>query len=146
MKCKELLNDIKSGHIFRNFVRDVYTIKYQKRNLLHIHILVFLSPDHRNQLLQPEIINHLISAELLTPNVDSDGHLSAVIQFVMLHEPCGLNFPDAPCMVIKGDGLPKVCSKRFPKPYSAETVIGDDGYPVYRRYDNEQVFTKRVNG
>ncbi|GKB91149.1 hypothetical protein Tco_0963421 [Tanacetum coccineum] len=49
----------------------------------------------------------------------------------MLHGPCGKDAKYAPC------NIEEKCSKRFPKPYNAETVINVDGYPIYRRRDNK---------
>jgi len=140
LKSKEFLTEIKQGNIFGLCVADVYTIEYQKRGLPHMHLLVFLSPEFRNQLLEPAIIDRLISAELPTPDTDPDGQLTVIIQSNMLHGPCGTDNPNAPCMV---SGC---CSKKFPKSFSEETVVQADGYPVYRRRNNGQTFVKRCNG
>ena len=53
----------------------------------------------------------------------------------MLHGPCG-----ARCLV---DGK---CSKNFPKPFCEETIVDNNGYPIYRRRDMpERTFYKGVN-
>ncbi|GBP75532.1 ATP-dependent DNA helicase pif1 [Eumeta japonica] len=49
----------------------------------------------------------------------------------MVHGPCGALNPLSPCMA---DGK---CTKRYPRPLVAETVTGNDGYPVYRRRSKE---------
>ncbi|GFU44116.1 helitron_like_N domain-containing protein [Trichonephila clavipes] len=49
----------------------------------------------------------------------------------MVHGPCGSYNPRSPCM---RNGI---CSKRFPKPFSTETVTGEGGYPFYRRRSPE---------
>ncbi|GFV11084.1 ATP-dependent DNA helicase [Trichonephila clavipes] len=49
----------------------------------------------------------------------------------MVHGPCGSYNPRSPCMK---NGI---CSKRFPKPFSTETVTGEGGYPFYRRRSPE---------
>ncbi|GJT50117.1 ATP-dependent DNA helicase PIF1-like protein [Tanacetum coccineum] len=49
----------------------------------------------------------------------------------MLHGPCGAKAKHAPC---NNEGK---CSKHFPKKFLAETIINEDGYPVYRRRDNK---------
>jgi hypothetical protein len=59
----------------------------------------------------------------------------------MLHGPCGEDNPQAPCMVRKHPHGPLTCSKGFPKPFSEQTVIHEDGYPEYRRRDTGQTFT-----
>ena len=45
----------------------------------------------------------------------------------MMHGPCGEINPKCPCMKNQG------CSKRFPKSFNDETIIDDQGFPVYRR-------------
>ena len=111
----------------------MYTIEYQKRGLPHMHLLVFLSPDFRSKLLEPAVIDQIICAELPTPNTDPDGHLTAVIESMIIHGPCGRDNFDAPCMVSEDSRAPKQCSKRFPKSFSKETMVQEDGYPIYRR-------------
>ncbi|CAB3241235.1 unnamed protein product [Arctia plantaginis] len=49
----------------------------------------------------------------------------------MVHGPCGALNPLSLCMA---DGK---CTKRYPRPLVAETVTGNDGYPVYRRRSKE---------
>ncbi|XP_054091728.1 uncharacterized protein LOC128923495 [Zeugodacus cucurbitae] len=59
----------------------------------------------------------------------------------MIHGPCGAINPQSPCMV---DGK---CSKRYPRKLTAETVTGNDGYPLYRRRspdDNGRTVTTKV--
>ena len=48
----------------------------------------------------------------------------------MIHGPCGLANPAAPCMV---EGK---CSKDFPKDFAAHTILKSDGYPQYRSSDS----------
>ena len=48
-----------------------------------------------------------------------------------MHGPCGILNPNYPCMV---DGK---CSKRFPRQLVAETISGNDGYPLYRRRSSD---------
>ncbi|GKE44823.1 hypothetical protein Tco_1472107 [Tanacetum coccineum] len=56
----------------------------------------------------------------------------------MLHGPCGKDNRAAACNI---EGK---CSKHFPKPFYAETVIDQDGYPIYRRRD-DKVCVKKGN-
>ena len=55
----------------------------------------------------------------------------------MIHGPCGPFNPKAPCMV---DGK---CSKEFPKDLQEETQENVDGYPRYKRTNNQ---TFELNG
>jgi len=62
----------------------------------------------------------------------------------MIHGPCGTNFPNAPCMVDSDHG--KKCKKKFPNEFNPETILNEDGYPIYRRHGNVTTFTKTING
>ena len=52
----------------------------------------------------------------------------------MVHGPCRILNPNAPCME-KGR-----CSKRFPKAFCESTKENNDGYPEYRRRYNGITF------
>ncbi|CAH9097471.1 unnamed protein product, partial [Cuscuta europaea] len=54
----------------------------------------------------------------------------------MMHGPCGRAVKSAPCMV------DSKCTKYFPKKWCADTTVDDDGYPVYRRRNNDRVISK----
>ena len=64
----------------------------------------------------------------------------------MVHGPCGVYNPHAPCMVVKGPGHTPTCSKGFPKRFNSETVVHEDGYPEYRRRDDGRRFTVPAPG
>ncbi|GFQ97773.1 uncharacterized protein LOC104236095 [Trichonephila clavata] len=49
----------------------------------------------------------------------------------MIHGPCGSLNNKSLCM---SDGK---CTKRFPRDLLAETITGNDGYPLYRRRSTE---------
>ena len=84
------------------------------------------------KLTTAEQIDKVVSAEIvdsvLYPN------LHALVMRHMIHGPCGNFNTKSPCMVpSKKDPLCVVCSKHFPKQFSDETTIRNDGYPLYRR-------------
>src|SRR5579859_5261006 len=54
----------------------------------------------------------------------------------MLHGPCGLANPNAPCM------KDSKCSKRYPKLFAETTTSDSDEYPIYRWRDDGQTFYK----
>ncbi|XP_055604727.1 uncharacterized protein LOC129752961 [Uranotaenia lowii] len=61
----------------------------------------------------------------------------------MVHGPCGQHNSGSPCMV------GEKCTKRYPRPLLAETISGNDGYPLYRRRspeDNGKSLTMKVQG
>nr|GEX18439.1 hypothetical protein [Tanacetum cinerariifolium] len=75
-------------------------------------------------------IDDIILAKLPSPTVDPVGY-KAVSDY-MLHGPCGKDNGAETCNV------ERKCSKHFPKPFYAETVIDQDGYPIYKRRDDKE--------
>ncbi|GBP65295.1 hypothetical protein EVAR_48001_1 [Eumeta japonica] len=102
----------------------MYSVEWQKRGLPHAHILIWLL----NKLHSNEV-DDIISAEI--PDPVTDPRLHDIVTTQMVHGPCGALNPLSPCMA---DGK---CTKRYPRPLVAETVTGNDGYPVYRRRSKE---------
>ena len=127
LKVRELLKDIKDKKIFGSYKGLVRTVEYQKRGLPHLHLLLFLDPslcfNNKDQ------IDQIISAEI--PSKE-DHVLYGVVTKNMVHGPCGVFNPQSPCMIKNSRG-DMVCSKHFPKNFSEETVIPEDGYPIYKR-------------
>ena len=82
LKVKSLLHEVKKNNIFEKYEGCVWTIEYQKRGLLHMHLLLFLHPD--DQFLTVERINEVICAEL--PSLDTQPELYDVVTTTMLHD------------------------------------------------------------
>ena len=80
----------------------------------------------------PEDIDRIVSAELPDRNLDPLAYETVLTH--MIHCKCGIDNINAPCMRHQIGQAPK-CSKRFPKSVQNVTVIGEDGYPLYRRRD-----------
>nr|GEY64168.1 hypothetical protein [Tanacetum cinerariifolium]GEY66942.1 hypothetical protein [Tanacetum cinerariifolium] len=127
MKLIGLLEDLTKHHILRKYCSVVYVIKFQKRGLPHAHILLWLEEEFKCRT--PDQINDIILAELPCPTNDPDAY--KLVSEFMLHGPCGVEAKHAPCT---NEGK---CSKHYPKKSLAETIINEDGYPVYRRRDNK---------
>jgi len=109
-KKKALLKLIDNG-FFGATVAHIHTIEFQKRGLLHIHLLIFL---HSQDCIQDSYhINSMISAQL--PDSQLQPLLFAKVTKYMLYGPCGADNPQAKCMV---NGK---CSKHFPKEYRERT-------------------------
>ena len=125
-----ILDEIKNG-LLGEHVAHVYTIEFQKRGLPHIHILIFLHPN--SKVNTPELIDSLISAEI--PDPVTHPRLHHLVTSFMIHGPCGDQNPNAPCMK---DGK---CTKHYPKTFQEQTLLSEDGYPVYRRRNNGRTFT-----
>lgn len=124
-KLKELLNEILNKQIFGVALAQTNVIEFQKRGLPHSHILTIL--DGQDKLNDPFSIDNLISAEI--PNPTTNGRLYELVKKFMVHGPCSEYNPNAPCMI---NG---VCSKHYPKEFSNETVVLENGYISYRRRD-----------
>ncbi|GJV06197.1 ATP-dependent DNA helicase PIF1-like protein [Tanacetum coccineum] len=112
--------------------RVVYVIEFQKRELPRAHILLWLEECCKCRM--PGEIDDIISAELPSLMHDPDG--DKVVTEYMLHGPYGKDATYAPCTT---EGK---CSKHFPKSFLPETVINEDGYPIYRRKDNKATAIK----
>ena len=139
VKQKALLNEIKKGNIFGEYRGCVWTIEYQKRGLPHMHLLLFLQVDH--SFITPENINKIISAEIPVPDSDRNHELAAIIKSCMTHGPCGRDFLHLPCMTKAGNSGQISCSKHYPKSFSEETIVEENGYPIYRPRNNGQSFS-----
>ena len=132
-----LIEELTNDHIFGRPVGYVYTIKFQKRDLPHMHLLLALSPDDRPT--NAEQVNTFIRASWPDPIIEP--RLFEIVKRCMVHGPCGAANRNASCMK---DGK---CSKGFPKPYQAETVMNQNGYPYYarpndgRQYDIRGILT-----
>jgi len=135
LKLEELIKDINERHIFGVVIALIYVIEFQKRGHPHAHMLIFLRDQDKPRTA--EIVDALISAEL--PNPDTDPILFNIVTSSMLHSPCGAINPSAPCMNEQGR-----CSKHYPKDFVQETRCELNQYPVYRRRNNNQTFTKKV--
>ncbi|CAG8781230.1 2621_t:CDS:1, partial [Rhizophagus irregularis] len=70
----------------------------------------------------------IVSAEIPDPNVHPLAYETVISS--MMHGPCGVLNPSAPCMK---DGF---CQKHYPKSFQSSTQNNYDGYPLYRRRDN----------
>ncbi|GFT04160.1 ATP-dependent DNA helicase [Trichonephila clavipes] len=101
------------GKIFGCVRCFMFSVEWQKRGLPHAHILIWLETK-----IRAEQIDDVIRAEL--PDQEVDPELFDVVKTHMVHGPCGSYNPRSPC--IKNG----ICSKKFPKPFSTETVIGSD--------------------
>ena len=122
LKQKEFIKDIDRG-IFGKALAYLFTIEFQKCGLSHMHCIIFL--DQESKLRTPEQIDSLLSSEFPVDNPE----LLELIKKYMVHNPCGTENPNAPCMK---DGK---CSKNFPKPFRDQTTISEDAYASTRHHD-----------
>jgi hypothetical protein len=131
---KELIKDIQEKLILGVVIARIHVIEFQKRGLLHCHMLMRI--DEYNVPQTGEDIDKTISAEIPDPQTHPELH--NIIMSYMIHGPCGEINKNSPCM---DDNK---CTKSFPKDFSASTIINSNGYPTYRRRDTG--ITYSLNG
>ncbi|XP_077242429.1 uncharacterized protein LOC143882934 [Tasmannia lanceolata] len=133
IKLDQLMRDLIHGQHFGKVMAAIYTIEFQKRGLPHAHILLWLHQSDKYPT--PNDIDKIISAEI--PDDVNDSTAYAAGAEFMLHGPCGAANRNAPCMT-----RDNYCSKKFPKKFYNETSLSEDGFPVYRRRDNDRFVRK----
>ncbi|KAI5424717.1 hypothetical protein KIW84_030777 [Lathyrus oleraceus] len=133
IKFDELLCDLTKKHVLGRVVAYIYTIEFQKRGLPNSHILLFLHPSSKYPT--PDDIDKIISAEI--PTEQDDKPLYDLVKTHMIHGPCGIVNRSSPCMK---DGK---CSKYFPKKFQPQTIVDQDGYPMYRRRETGNTVMKK---
>ena len=72
-------------------------------------------------------IDKVVSAEFPNPEHQNTSHLYSLVKKHMIHGPCGIENPRSPCM-LNGN-----CTKKYPKEFRSQTLVGNDCYPHYRR-------------
>jgi hypothetical protein len=107
IKLKELINDIHKKHNLGCTIAGIYVIEFQNRGLPHAHILIFFTKECKPHTV--EDVDRMISAELLNPETNMLAH--KMVARCMMHGPCGVAFPNAPCME---DGK---CTKQCPRKF-----------------------------
>ncbi|XP_019172653.1 PREDICTED: uncharacterized protein LOC109168053 [Ipomoea nil] len=132
IKLDALIADCRKNKLFGPVAGVIYTIEFQKRGLLHAHILLFL--EKSKELRQVLTLENIICAEI--PDEKKDAEYYQAVEEFMMHGPCGKARTNSPCMVNAR------CSKHFPKRFVESSTFDDNGYPVYRRRDNGSIVTK----
>jgi hypothetical protein len=128
IKLKELINDIHKKHILGHTITKIYVIEFQKRGLPHAHILIFFAEDCKPHTV--EDVDHMISVKLSNPETNRLAH--ETVARCMMHGPCGVMFPNAPCME---EGK---CKKQYPRKFQSETVTDVNEYPIYQCRDTRR--------
>ena len=121
MKKQAILDDIYKNGVFGQAVAYVYTIEFQKRDLPHMHCLIFLKDPYK--LITTEAIDSCIRA--YWPDPEKEPMLFDSVKHLMVHGPCGTTNLRAPCM--ENDR----CTKGFPKNFSAFTTMDGNGFLQY---------------
>ena len=128
IKRQALVQYLKNSGSFGQVVANVVVNEFQKRSLIHSHIILILDKESKNKFRDPEEVDKIGFAEIPP---ESDKHTRKAVLKHMIHRPCTSD-KGAPC---KHDG---VCSKRFPKPFRGETGCEEgNSYVLYRRRSPE---------
>jgi hypothetical protein len=134
LKKDQLMQDLKSGHVFGKVVAHMHVIEFQKRGLPHAHILIILSDVDR--VLTADLVDSIVVAELPPDPEETDNpsekaerkRLQDIVLKNMIHGPCGAANPNSPCME---NGR---CTKGYPKDFQKMTSVDpDNNYALYRR-------------
>jgi hypothetical protein len=142
LKVRDLLHQIRHKEVFGPWLGWVWTIEYQKRGLPHLHLLLFIKTDA--QFLTAANIDRLISAELPTEDDVIGQRLKDVIQTTMVHTQCAGGNGHALCMKDLNPAVVTTCHKGYPHDFQEETIIPENGYPLYRRRNTGRSFTITV--
>ena len=130
---EEIGTELKKDFFKRGVLGDVdawaMVLEHQGRGAPHVHIVMWVAECPGKG--SPEWLNKHNCAELPYPPppdatgeaADQQRRLCDLVGKLMIHR-CN---DESPCMV---DGR---CSKRFPKQFSEQTVVGQGTYPIYRR-------------
>uniref|UniRef100_A0A914Y647 Helitron helicase-like domain-containing protein n=1 Tax=Panagrolaimus superbus TaxID=310955 RepID=A0A914Y647_9BILA len=143
-KMHELIRVIEKEEIFGPVECSVVVIEFQKRGLPHCHCAFTLKEKWDTK----EKVDAYIKAflpPLSQEEADKCGEIFdeeylEYVQKFMIHKPCGIHNPKAPCMV---DGK---CKRKFPQNFCEETVMDDNGFTRPKRPDNGRSFKMKVNG
>ena len=98
--------------------------------LPHCHMLFWYAPGCEPRTA--EDVDSIISAEL--PDPENEKELFDLIVGSHIHGPCGAENPEAKCC--QKENFKGRCKDQYPRPYSENTVLSDEGYPNYRRRKN----------
>uniref|UniRef100_A0A914Y1R1 Helitron helicase-like domain-containing protein n=1 Tax=Panagrolaimus superbus TaxID=310955 RepID=A0A914Y1R1_9BILA len=140
----ELIRVVEKDQIFGPVICSVVVVEFQKRGLPHCHCAFTL----KEKWDTPEKVDAYVRGYLPPKNqeeADASGEVydkedyENTIKF-MIHTPCGIHNPDAPCMV---NGK---CKRRFPREYREDTEMDVNGFTLPKCPENERSFTMKVKG
>ncbi len=124
---------IKNENIFSQFHGNVYAIEYPKRNLPHMHHLIFVNLT--DEFLEASYIDKVICAKLPTIKANPTYELVRIVISVMLHDLFKkINF-NSHCMNNAQDGSSRY-TKYYPCNFFEKTSIQENDYPLYWQYNN----------
>ena len=111
-KLQDLKDQLYKKKIFEKVVAHVHVIKFQKRGLRYVHMLVIFQPG--NKLTNSDDYDKYVSAEI--PDENKYPEFLEMVAKYMMHGPCGEQNPNCPCMI---DGK---CRFHYPRPFTSKTI------------------------
>ena len=134
MKLKVIFNDILKENISEKVLAYLYTIEFQKYGLSHIYVLFILAQPYNPKTVTD--YNAIISAEISDKNINPNTY-NTITRLIIygLYDIFNLN-----ASYIKDEKY----FKRYPQNFQENTTENEDGYPIYRRRNNNQ--TVKVRG
>lgn len=108
IKLQELLKDLYTNCWFGKVVAYVYVVEFQKCGLSHAHILLILAL--KDKIHSIEKYDSIVSAEIPDSTIYSLAYETVAAS--MMHGPCGILNPSAPCMMRNGK-----CQKNYSKDF-----------------------------
>ena len=140
IKKKTLLQDLKNE--FDRYCDVVWIIEYQKRDLFHLHVLLFLHRD--DAFLNRWRVNELIRAKLSNIDMNLDESLRLIVERQFIHYFCESLYSNAFCMIDNSKETKRICSKSFLKSFQEKILMRQNDYSLYRRRANERIWIKRI--
>ncbi|GKD09178.1 DNA helicase, partial [Tanacetum coccineum] len=134
MKVQQFVKYLCDAQPFGKTVAVLYTIEFQKRGLPHCHTLLWIHDAAR--VHRDEDIDLYVSAEL--PSKHTDPECYRIVSELMIHGPCGLAYPSAPCTQNHVD-----CKKHSPKEYCSRTYTDKYGFAHYQERDTADTVLKQ---
>ncbi|GBM15990.1 hypothetical protein AVEN_108588-1 [Araneus ventricosus] len=132
LRLESLMDDPTVHGELGKSIAQVYTIEFQKRGLPHTHILIVLRA--ADKFSTSEHIDKFVRADI--PSSIENLRLHEIVTKCLMHGPCGIDNPVAPC-IEAGQ-----CKKMFPKEFRTETTMNVSVYPLYRRCPSDTTFVR----
>jgi hypothetical protein len=134
MKIVRLLDNVIKRKMFSKCLDRVWIVKYQKRDLSHVHLLMFL----KDQFLIANCVDDIVCAKLSNLVLHSNDVLREIVERQLTHDSCEIVMSIVSCMSTKHEL--NVCFKRYSREFQDATTIEKDSYSTYRRRQDDRTW------
>jgi hypothetical protein len=104
------------------FLTNICAIEFQKIGFPCCHLLIWLQHEFKCHTI--EDVDSIIYAGIQDKKKDPICY--GIVSQFMIHDPCGMAYPNAQCMKFGS------CSKHFPKCFKFETTFDNNGFFYYK--------------